>query len=148
MMGAKEILEKRMKMSPEEIIEAEKKVWTRSAPADLYYQRDPNRPFLTRATQKLTDLCDRFEQRCILPAEEAKVSNNYQRPKVLRRVNRCSKGGGCGDQTCGAGESESSSNSSSDGSSNSSSDSEDEESAKCKNKKAPMAKDEAMTWIR
>ena len=33
-------LEELAKMKPEEIVEHEKKVWTRTAPADLYYVRD------------------------------------------------------------------------------------------------------------
>ena len=33
-------LEELAKMKPEEIVEHEKKVWTRTAPADLYYMRD------------------------------------------------------------------------------------------------------------
>lgn len=33
-------LEELARMKPEEIVEHEKKVWTRTAPADLYYVRD------------------------------------------------------------------------------------------------------------
>lgn len=33
-------LEELANMKPEEIVEHEKKVWTRTAPADLYYVRD------------------------------------------------------------------------------------------------------------
>ena len=33
-------LEELAKMKPDEIVEHEKKVWTRTAPADLYYVRD------------------------------------------------------------------------------------------------------------
>ena len=38
--------------SPEEVIEEERKVWIRSAPADLYYSRDAQVPGLMRATER------------------------------------------------------------------------------------------------
>ena len=37
---------KRLNMSLSEVIEDEMKVWTRSAPADLYYERDMTNPRL------------------------------------------------------------------------------------------------------
>ncbi len=37
---------KRLNMSLSEVIEDEMKVWTRSAPADLYYERDMMNPRL------------------------------------------------------------------------------------------------------
>ena len=35
---------KRLNLSLSEVIDEELKVWTRSAPADLYYERDPENP--------------------------------------------------------------------------------------------------------
>jgi len=53
------------KMSPEEIIEQEKKVWIRSAPADLYYERDRTNPCIMVATQKNMNLLKKFEDKLI-----------------------------------------------------------------------------------
>ncbi len=39
-------------LTPEEIIAMEKLIWIRSAPADLYYERDPTNPTVMRATAK------------------------------------------------------------------------------------------------
>jgi hypothetical protein len=39
---------KRLKMSLDEVISEEMKVWTRSAPADLYYERDVENPRMVR----------------------------------------------------------------------------------------------------
>ena len=40
------------KMTPEEVIAQEKLIWIRSAPADLYYERDPANPTVMRASAK------------------------------------------------------------------------------------------------
>jgi hypothetical protein len=40
------------KLSPEQIIAMEKQIWIRSAPADLYYERDPVNPAVMRATAR------------------------------------------------------------------------------------------------
>ena len=50
---------------------------------------------MMRATEKLQDLCDRFEKKCINPAEEARRNFTYKPPKILRRVKKCKKHG-CG----------------------------------------------------
>jgi hypothetical protein len=39
---------KRLKMSLDEVISEEMKVWTRSAPADLYYERDIENPRMVK----------------------------------------------------------------------------------------------------
>ena len=39
---------KRLKMSLDEVISEEMKVWTRSAPADLYYERDVENPRMVK----------------------------------------------------------------------------------------------------
>ena len=41
-----------MKLTPEQITENEKKIWTRSAPADLYYNRDPTNPIVMHSTER------------------------------------------------------------------------------------------------
>lgn len=86
-----ELLEKRLTMDPKDIIAAEKELWTRSAPADLYYQRDSKQPLMMRATQKLENLCTSFEETCIKPAEEASKKFNYQRPVMKRRLKKCNR---------------------------------------------------------
>ena len=55
----------RERLSPEEIIEKEKKVWIRSAPADLYYERDTDNPRVMRATAKSIQLLSKFEEKLI-----------------------------------------------------------------------------------
>lgn len=114
----KAFLEKRADMNAGEIIEQEMKVWTRSAPADLYYERDTEKPLLMRATDKLRNLCDQvitslqrrinapsmrkrllrlldriicqFEEKLIRDAEEAKKQfPAYQPPRIKRLLRRC-----------------------------------------------------------
>ena len=41
-----------MKLTPEQIKENEKKYWTRSAPADLYYHRDSTNPLVMHSTDR------------------------------------------------------------------------------------------------
>merc|ERR1719232_2453454 len=53
------------KLSPEEIIEQEKKVWISSAPADLYYERDKENPCIMKATQKSLSLLNKFQEKVI-----------------------------------------------------------------------------------
>ena len=40
------------KLTPEQIIAMEKQIWIRSAPADLYYERDPTNPTVMIATER------------------------------------------------------------------------------------------------
>ena len=53
------------KLSPEEVIEQERKVWIRSAPADLYYERDRENPCIMRATHKSRQLLARFQEKLV-----------------------------------------------------------------------------------
>ena len=46
---------KRLKMSLDEVISEEMKVWTRSAPADLYYERDMENPRMVKTNLFNTD---------------------------------------------------------------------------------------------
>lgn len=46
----------------EGIFENEKKMWTRTSPADLYYVRDENNPKLMRSTARLKELCATFKK--------------------------------------------------------------------------------------
>ena len=67
-----------MKLTPEQILQNEKKVWTRSAPADLYYQRDYSNPTVSNATPKLVNLLDRFQSEILDTAKESRIAQ----PKV------------------------------------------------------------------
>ena len=60
-------------MTPEEVIAAERAVWTRSAPADLYYTRDPARPATMQATPKSLGLQRRFEEKLIETGRAARA---------------------------------------------------------------------------
>ncbi|XP_050428632.1 ribonuclease 3 [Adelges cooleyi] len=50
------------KMSVDQIINAEKKVWTRSAPADLYYEKPEENPKITVGKENVIKLCDEFDR--------------------------------------------------------------------------------------
>ena len=99
-------MEQRLTMDPKDIIEEEKKIWTRSAPADLYYQRDLQQPLMMRATERLQKLCDIFEETCIKPAEEAAKKYNYQKPESKRPIKKCSSGHRHGDDDLSSSEDE------------------------------------------
>lgn len=69
-----EVLEEEepQQLAGEEIVEDEeeeeeevKTAWVRSAPADLYYQRDEKNPLVMRATKKLILLCDNMDEKLI-----------------------------------------------------------------------------------
>lgn len=136
-----------MRMSVQEIIAAEKKVWTRSAPADLYYAMDPASPLTMRATNKLDALLDSFEASCIRPAELAREEYGYQPPTLKRKVPRK---GGCSGNHSHDGDHQ---HSSSLDESCSDSDSGDDKKAKKKKQKPkikkyrPSAKDDSFAWL-
>lgn len=49
-------------MGSKGILESEKKIWTRTSPADLYYIRDENNPKIMKSTFKLQELCMTFKK--------------------------------------------------------------------------------------
>jgi len=49
-------------MGSEAILEHERKIWIRTAPADLYYIRDENNSKIMRGTSKLKELCTSFKK--------------------------------------------------------------------------------------
>ncbi len=158
----KEFLEKRAEMNTAQILEQEKKVWTRSAPADPYYQRDEEKPLTMRATEKLEGLCDRFEETCLAPARRAEAERGapYQPPRITRLLKRC-KGGGCQSGNCDDESSSSSSDSSSEDEEENQEEKKGEKSkmksskksqknkeCKKKKKKKETARDEAIRWLK
>ena len=86
-----------MKLTPEQILENEKKVWTRSAPADLYYQRDISHPIVSKATPKLIGLLDKFQSEILDKASEARAAQpKYEPPKINRlTMAKCRPSRGC-----------------------------------------------------
>lgn len=54
------------------ILENEKKIWTRTSPADLYYIRDENNPKIMKSTSKLQELCITFKRVLINRAAAAR----------------------------------------------------------------------------
>lgn len=80
-------LEELSKLKPEQILEHEKKVWTRSAPADLYYARDESNVKVMRATPKLVALCDKFEDEIVTRAQRVRESQPpYEPPPRKKRL--------------------------------------------------------------
>ncbi|XP_043276130.1 ribonuclease 3 [Venturia canescens] len=74
----------------DEIIENEKKVWTRTAPADLYYTRDENNPRIMRSTAKLRELCTIFKHLLLDRAAVARASQPpYEPPPRKTRARLC-----------------------------------------------------------
>ncbi|XP_012275401.1 ribonuclease 3 [Orussus abietinus] len=77
-------------MGPEGILENERKVWTRTAPADLYYTRDENNPKVMRGTPKLIELCDIFKKLLIDRAASARaLQAPYKPPPRKTRARLC-----------------------------------------------------------
>nr|AVK59427.1 Drosha-PA [Diabrotica virgifera] len=72
-------LEELASMTVEDILENEKNIWTRSTPAELYYQRDLEKPTVVNATQKLKQLCDEFEEGLVTRARKV----NAKKPKYV-----------------------------------------------------------------
>ncbi len=147
-------LEKRAEMGTEEILEQEKKVWTRSAPADLYYERDAANPLVLRARPKLKELCGKFERVCVEPSKEAaKKFPAYEPPKIRRMLKKC-KGGACHGKSCKSGGGDAADEESSSSDSDSSEEEEENKGRKAKGKpnakakfKEDTARVEAMRWL-
>merc|ERR1719232_231627 len=97
----------------------EKKIWTRSAPADLYYERGQSK---INGTPRLATLLDNFQEKVLDSAAEAReLQPKYQPPKTNRlKVAKCRPSKGC----CGQ---NSSSDKCSDNSSGTSSSSEEDD---------------------
>ncbi|XP_050446500.1 ribonuclease 3 [Cataglyphis hispanica] len=77
-------------MGSEGILESEKKIWTRTAPADLYYFRDENNPKIMKSTVKLQELCMTFKRLLIDRATEARaLQPPYEPPPRKTRARLC-----------------------------------------------------------
>ncbi|XP_047476126.1 ribonuclease 3-like isoform X1 [Penaeus chinensis] len=76
--------EKSKPVSKEEELEEEEDVkaaWVRSAPADLYYQRDEKSPLVMRATKKLMSLCEVVEEKLIMRGTKIREEKRKAREK-------------------------------------------------------------------
>ncbi|KAF6215586.1 hypothetical protein GE061_010342 [Apolygus lucorum] len=80
-------LEEISKMKPEDIIEKEKNFWTRTAPADLYYVRCDDNPKVSKGTEKLINLCDKFDFELVKRSARAKEGKPaYEMPHRRNKV--------------------------------------------------------------
>ncbi|XP_020279114.1 ribonuclease 3 isoform X2 [Pseudomyrmex gracilis] len=74
----------------EGILENEKRIWTRTAPADLYYVRDENNPKLMKSTTKLEELCATFKKLLIDRAAAARaLQPPYEPPPRKTKARMC-----------------------------------------------------------
>ncbi|BES89263.1 ribonuclease III [Nesidiocoris tenuis] len=99
---ASDQLEELSKMTPEDIIEKEKHFWTRTAPADLYYVRSEDNPKVQKGTEKLLNLCDKFQNELVKRAARAKEANpEYVMPprKGKIRHHKCCRTGNDSDSS-------------------------------------------------
>nr|XP_050860031.1 ribonuclease 3 [Vespula vulgaris] len=77
-------------MGPEGIMENERKIWTRTAPADLYYTRDETNSKIMKGTPKLRDLCDLFKEILIDRATAARaLQPPYEPPPRKTKARLC-----------------------------------------------------------
>lgn len=77
-------------MSLDDILEREKKVWTRSTPAELFYIRDETDMKIIKATPKLVELCQRFENELVTRAEKInELKPKYVPPPRKNRARLC-----------------------------------------------------------
>ncbi|KAK0171886.1 hypothetical protein PV328_005279 [Microctonus aethiopoides] len=87
---SKDIERKIDELGPDGILESEKKIWTRAAPADLYYNRDEINPKIMRGTKRLAELCARFKQTLLDRAELARGAYPpYEPPPRKTKARLC-----------------------------------------------------------
>ena len=66
--------------------------WTRSSPADVYYQRDTLNPRVMKATPRISVLADRFENDILKRGERALCGESkYEPPSRKVILNFCFK---------------------------------------------------------
>ncbi|XP_012538290.2 ribonuclease 3 isoform X2 [Monomorium pharaonis] len=77
-------------MGSKGILESEKKIWTRTSPADLYYVRDENNPKIMKGSSKLRELCLTFKAVLINRAAAARaLQPPYEPPPRKTRARLC-----------------------------------------------------------
>ncbi|XP_022906494.1 ribonuclease 3 [Onthophagus taurus] len=74
----------------EDVLEKERNIWTRTTPADLYYQRDEANPKVIRGTEKLLKICERFNEELVLRAKKINDTKpEYVPPPRKNRARVC-----------------------------------------------------------
>lgn len=69
----------------------EKTTWTRSTPADLYYEPDPNNLKVTRATKRLLNVCDHFYNTLVCRAQKVNETKPKYVPPPRQTISRLCK---------------------------------------------------------
>lgn len=83
-------IEELSKLDQEAIIAQEKNIWTRSTPSDLYYVKDENNSKITRATPRLMEICDWFNENLVLRARKINAKKpKYVPPPRKNRLRLC-----------------------------------------------------------
>ncbi|XP_031346372.1 ribonuclease 3 isoform X2 [Photinus pyralis] len=78
------------KIGVDEIMEAEMNIWTRTTPADLYYEKDPNNSKNTIATERLLKVCESFKENLMLRAKKInEIKPKYEPPPRKNRARLC-----------------------------------------------------------
>lgn len=76
-----------------------KEVWTRCAPADLFYRRDRNNSMLMFGTERLNTLVSRFKKELLERGEISRKSQpSYERPAPKHRHGKGSCSRNCKEQ--------------------------------------------------
>ncbi|KAF7989389.1 hypothetical protein HCN44_008063 [Aphidius gifuensis] len=87
---SKDIERKMDELGPDGIHEFERKAWTRTAPADLYYTRDDKNTKIVRGTKKLCNLCDKFKDVLLDRASRERLKHpHYEPPLRKNRARLC-----------------------------------------------------------
>ncbi|CAG9823289.1 unnamed protein product [Phaedon cochleariae] len=83
-------LEELAELSVDDIVEREKSIWTRSTPAELFYERSENNIRLVTATPKLEALCKEFNETLVTRARKINATKEkYEPPPRKNRARLC-----------------------------------------------------------
>lgn len=74
----------------EDTIEKEKKIWTRTTPADLHYMRDEKNSKIIKASDRLLKFCNKFSEELVLRAQKVnELKPKYEPPPRKNRARLC-----------------------------------------------------------
>lgn len=83
-------IEELSKINEDDVLEKEKRIWTRSTPADLYYARAEDNPKIITATPRLLQLCESFNENLVLRAQKVNsLKPEYVPPPRKNRARLC-----------------------------------------------------------
>lgn len=78
------------KVSQDDVLEKERNIWTRSTPADLFYVRDEENLRVIKATPRLLQLCEAFNENLVLRAKKVnELKPKYVPPPRKNRARVC-----------------------------------------------------------